>query len=294
MQLKKLSLGQSKSTQEIQEYDTGKYALKLDLSNVLFGMYAIDDGQFLVNYNGHYITAIFLDRKLNKVLQLNISNEEKEQLSNILISGYFYEAICRAGVPASILTDNLNILKEFVHKFLQQWNVSLPYEFTLIIPRIEEYSRGTCIRGTWFLQGSSGNYEIGLSIKNDIFLRSGEKTYYLLQPNILKSPQLSNQLSNTKIGAAEKALYWTMLANLHFKVGHGDDIFCLQKDFKGFLKSEEYYEDSDIWYLDDPNEWFKTSNTIRKLLKADNVEDVLLTSKKLKEIYSQKKHYPYA
>ncbi len=85
-----------------------------------------------------------------------------------------------------------------------------------------------------------------------------------------------------------------MLANLHFKVGHGDDIFCLQKDFKGFLKSEEYYEDSDIWYLDDPNEWFKTSNTIRKLLKADNVEDVLLTSKKLKEIYSQKKHYPYA
>lgn len=293
MQLKRLSLGQSKSIQEIQEYDTGKYALKLDLSNALFGMYAIDDGQFLVNYNGHYITARFLDRKLNKVLQLNISNEEKEQLSNILISGYFYEAICRAGVPASILTDNLNILKEFVHKFLQPWNVSLPYEFTLIIPQIEKYSGGTCVKRDCFLQGSSGNYEIGLSIKNDIFLRSGEKTYYLLQPDILKSPQLSNQLSNTKIGAAEKALYWIMLANLHFEVGYGDDIFCLQKDFKGFLKYEEYYDDSDIWYPDDPNEWFKTSNTIRKLLKADNVEDVLLTSKKLKEIYSQKKHYPY-
>lgn len=282
MQLKKLSLGQSKSTQEIQEYDTGKYALKLDLSNALFGMYAIDDGQFLVNYNGPYITTRILDRKLNKVLQLNVSNEEKEQLSNILISSYFYEAICRSGAPIFILTDNLNIIKEFVHKFLQQWNVSLPYEFTLIIPQIEEYSNRIHIKRNCFLQGSNGNYEIGLTFKNDIFLHNGEKTYYLLQPDILKS----HQLSGTKIGVAEKAFYWTMLANMHFKVGHGNDIFCLQKDFKGFLKFEEYYEDSDIWYPEDPNEWFKTSNTIRKFLKADNVEDVLLISKKLKEIYS--------
>ena len=176
MQLKRFSLEQGKSTQEIQEYDTGKYVLKLSLPNVLLSIYAIDDGQFLIHHTSTYVTDRFLDRKLKKVLQLNASNEEKEQLSNILISSYFYEVICRSGAPISILTDNLSIIKEFVHKFLQQWNVSLPYEFTLITPHIEEHSSGTCIRRTCFLQGSSGNYEIGLSIENDVFLHNGKKT----------------------------------------------------------------------------------------------------------------------
>lgn len=48
MQLEKLSLGESKFTQGIQEYNTNKYMLKLNLHNSPFSMYAINDGQFLI------------------------------------------------------------------------------------------------------------------------------------------------------------------------------------------------------------------------------------------------------
>lgn len=86
MQLKKLSLEQRKFIQGIQEYDTNKYVLKLSLlNNSPFSMYAINDGQFLIRCTSHQITDIFLDRKLKKVLQLNIPNKEQEQLSNIII-----------------------------------------------------------------------------------------------------------------------------------------------------------------------------------------------------------------
>lgn len=273
-------LGQSKSTQEIQEYDTGKYVLKLSLPNISFSIYAINDGQFLIRYTSHQITNKFLDRKLKKVLQLNISNKEQEQLSNILISGYLYEAICRAGVPVSILTDNLNIIKNFVHKCLQQWNVSFPYEFTLITPQIEEYSSGTCIKRTCFLKGYTGNYEIGLSHKNDIFLNNGKKIYYLLQPDILKS----HPLNSTKIGVVEKALYWMMLANMRFNVGNGDNIFCLQIDFDGFLDVEEYYEDADIWGYENPNNWFKTPAYMCELLEVKNPKSIELTAETIESL----------
>lgn len=289
MEISKLYFNQCKSTGEVQEYDTGKYVLKLDLPDATFSMYAIDGGQFLVQYNNCYATSRYLDSRLNKILQLDAHDEDKEELSNTLISGYFYEAICRAGLPVSFLTDNISIIRDFIQKFLQQWNVSLPYEFNLIIPKIEEYLEGTCIKGTCFLQGSSGNYEIGLSIYNDIFIYDGIKTYYLIQPDIFKRYQLGN---NPRIDAIEKALYWTILANLHFEVGYGDDIFCHQNGFKGFEKYEEYYPELD-WEYGEPNEWFKTPNTIRQLLKADNVEDVLLTTKNLKETYSKRKRFSY-
>lgn len=281
MQLKKLSLQESKFVQEIQEYDTGKYVLKLSLfNNTPFSMYAINEGQFLIRYTSHQITNKFLDRKLKKVLQLNISNEEQEQLSNILISGYLYEAICRAGVSVSILTANLSLIKDFVHKCLQQWNVSSPYEFTLITPQIEEYSSGTCIKRTCFLKGYTGNYEIGLSHKNDIFLNNGKKIYYLLQPDILKS----YPLNSTKIGVVEKALYWMMLANMHFNVGYGDNIFCLQIDFDGFLDVEEHYEDADIWGYEDPNKWFETPAYMHELLKVKNPESIELNAKTIESL----------
>lgn len=292
MQLKNLSLGQSKFTQEIQEYDTNKYVLKLSLlNNAPFSMYAINDGQFLIRYTSHQITNIFLDKKLKKVLQLNISNKEQEQLSNIIISGYLYEAICRTGVSLSVLTANLSIIKEFIHKCLQQWNVSFPYEFTLITPQIEEHLSGTCIKRSCFLKGYTGNYEIGLSHKNDIFLTNGRKIYYLLQPDILKS----HPLNSNKIGVVEKALYWMMLANMHFNVGYGDNIFCLQKDFDGFLDIEDYYEDADIWGHGNSNKWFKTPAYMRELLEvknpeaielnAETIECLMLASKKLERQY---------
>lgn len=291
MQLEKLSLGESKFTQGIQEYNTNKYMLKLNLHNSPFSMYAINDGQFLIRCTSHQITDIFLDRKLKKVLQLNIPNKEKEQLSNIIISGYFYEAIYRAGVSVSVLTANLSIIKEFIHKCLQQWNVSFPYEFTLITPQIEEHLSGTCIKRSCFLKGYTGNYEIGLSHKNDIFLTNRKKIYYLLQPDILKS----HPLNSNKIGVVEKALYWMMLANMHFNVGYGDNIFCLQKDFDGFLDIEEYYEDADIWGHGNSNKWFKTPAYMRELLEvknpeaielnAETIECLMLASKKLERQY---------
>lgn len=284
MQLTKFSLGQNKSTQEIQKYDTGKYVLKLNTSPTVLSIYALDDGQFIIHHVDYYVTARALDRKLKKVLQLNSSNDEKEQISNILISGYFYEAICRTGVPVSILINNLNIIKEFVHKFLQQWDISLPYEFTFIIPKIKENLNGTCRRRTCFLQGSNGTYEIGLSIENDIFLSNGKKTYYLLQPDILKN----HQLSRTKIGAAEKALYWAMLANMYFNIGYGDSFSCTKKDFKCFIDAEEFFNDDvfDIWHPDDSKEWFGIPNHICKLLEGVTPETISLISKKLKESYS--------
>lgn len=297
MQFKKLSLEQSKFTQGIKEYDTNKYMLKLNLHNAPFSLYAINEGQFLIRYTSHQITDIFLDRKLKKVLQLNISNKEQEQLSNILISGYLYEAICRAGVSVSALTANLSLIKDFVHKCLQQWNVSSPYEFTLITPQIEEYSSGACVKRTCFLKGYTGNYEIGLSHKNDIFLNNGKKIYYLLQPDILKS----HPLNSTKIGVVEKALYWMMLANMHFNVGYGDNIFCLQIDFGGFLDVKEYYKDADIWGYENSNKWFETPAYMHELLEVKNpesielndetIESLMLASIKLKRIYNNHDEY---
>lgn len=279
------------SLQGIQEYDTNKYMLKLNLHNAPFSMYAINDGQFLIRYTSHQITNTFLDKKLKKVLQLNIPNKEQEQLSDIIISGYLYEAICRTGVLLSVLTANLSIIKEFVHKCLQQWNVSFPYEFTLIMPQIEEHFSGTCIKRSCFLKGYTGNYEIGLSHKNDIFLNNGKKIYYLLQPNILKS----HPLNSTKIGIIENALYWMMLANMRFNVGNGDNIFCLQIDFDGFLDIEEYYEDADIWGYENSNKWFKTPAYMCELLEvktpeaielnAETIECLMLASKKLEQQY---------
>ena len=93
----------------------------------------------------------------------------------------------------------------------------------------------------------------------------------------------------------EKALYWMILANMNFNVGYGDNIFCLQINFDGFLDVEEYYEDADIWGSEDPNKWFKTTAYMCELLEfkspeamelnAKTIESLMIASKKLERHY---------
>ena len=302
MSLKRLSLGESKKENnsqfnnyvgEIQEYQSGRYILKISNQSLVFKMYAIENGRFLIHnskFRQGYITDKDLDQRIHKVLSINISDEGKKQLCDILISGCFYEASCRAAFPLSLITENINTISKFVTLFLKQWGITSPYEFTFIASSVEKctaltsnkaYSSSLPPAPEYYLHGQKGDYLIGISDDGTVFVTNGEVKYYLNIP--ISIPRLSTNIWD-RYGIT-KSLYWILLANMHFFVGYGDDIYCLSTQFQGNSNNIESFSKFGVLlsncFLKIPD---SIQHVLRKVSWDGNIEKAILASERLKEV----------
>lgn len=309
MSLKRFSLGDTKNekkennsqsnnyTGEIQEYQSGEYMLKISKASLVFKMYAIENGRFLIHFGDTsnsksqqgYITDKELDLKLNRILSAPISKEGKKQLYDILISGCFYEIVCRVALPLSFITENLDTISKFVTLFLKQWNITLSYKFTFIISSAEKctaissnkaYSSDLPPAPEYCLHGHKGDYLIGISNDDTVFITNGETRYRLNIP--ISIPRLSSGIWDTY--GITKSLYWMLLANMDFFIGYGNDICCFNPQFKGNSNDIESFSKFGVLLPD----YFKISDSVQHILRKvpwdGNIEKAILASERLKEV----------
>lgn len=302
MSLKRFSLGDNKKENnsqshkyvvEIQEYQSGRYMLKISNQSLVFKMYAIENGRFLIHNSKFipgYITCKDLDQRIHEVLFTNISAEGKEQLCNILVSGCFYEASCRAAFPLSFITENIDTINKFVTLFLKQWGITFPYKFTFIVSSVEKctaissneaYVSDLPPAPEYYLHGQKGDYLIGIFNDDTVFVTNGEVKYCLNIP--ISIPRLSTSIWD-RYGIS-KSLYWMLLANMHFFVGYGNDIYCLSTQFQGNSNNIESFSKFGVLlsncFLKIPD---SVQHVLRKVSWDGNIEKAILASERLKEV----------
>lgn len=236
--------------------------LELSKASKVFRMFSVGRSQFLVHYeednNTHgYITDTMLIFASNEFIR------------DVIISSYFYEAICRTGAPLSFITDNIDAIQQFISKIFKiQFTFFSPNDFEIKKSTIHSSINQACI-----LEGDNGTYLIGNYFNVNIIFKSDMKyDYHFICP---KLTMMLTNFSNVSDTDVQTAVYWIMLACLDFYIGYGDNFKNHNIKMKGIVDTNYY--DADTLQLS--NKWFKTPKFTRILLEDIGWNGTIETAK---------------
>lgn len=270
MTLQRLSLGSSnksvKYKTEIKKYTSEEYRLTISDSFTTFTLYSLKRPKtFLVGYHNGTLSkgyalaseCCITDLDCN-VLECFIPEEEDIEkcldiFSSILISSLFYEAICRAGTPLSFLTDNIDIVNEFISLCYKHWKLPCRCQPNFYIPTINCTSKEFICRTECKLKGDNVSALIGFE-GNRVLLQTDINEIYTIQ-----IPELFNNVDENEgiPRLLRYAFMWILLASKEFEVGFGDDI-----------KMKNSKHDADITTDNsDYNCWIKYPKSIQEALE---------------------------
>lgn len=213
MSLQRLSLGISnksiKYKTEIKKYSPEEYILTISDSSECYPLVSdccITD----LDYN---ILECFLPDEENIEECCNL-------FSSILMSSLFYEAICRTGTPLSFLTDNIDIINEFISLCYNHWQLPHRCHPSFYIPTISCTSKEFICRTEYKLKGDNASALIGFE-RNKVMLQIEDNEIYFIRiPEVFDTVDENEGLPRL----LRYAFMWILLASKEFEVGYGDNI----------------------------------------------------------------------